>query len=629
MTSKMKTSIQPEGDQPLTWLERRVKPLAPAPEGLQPPENVFGFIWFFAKQIIWPLIICSVLGLLEVIADLMIPISLGVLVALLADQSIAVGSRADALSEQAPQLIFLLFMVGVVTPAVFISRVYFRDLAILPGFSYLIRWQAHNQLIKQDLSFFSNDFAGRLSTRVMQLGYSLRDVVLEASGTLLYNVIYIVGAVIVLAYYSLWLTLPVLIWSAIFALLLWRYLPEIQRRSRQHSGMRSELSGRVVDSYTNIQTLKLFADANQDQAYVAESIDQTNFGWVRVMRTNSWLVACLAIAGTAMLVSASLIGLWLWTSGSDQGAALATAVPLTLIIMNNSGHLFWVMSGIVENVGTISESAESVSATPQLVDQKNAPELNVSKGLIEFHNISFNYGQASAVLDTLNLTIEPGERVGLVGPSGAGKSTMVNLLLRFFDPQSGQILIDGQNIKMISQNSLRGAIAMVTQDTSLLHRSIRDNIRFSRPWATDREVIEAAEKARALEFLPDLEDHKGRKGLDAHVGERGVKLSGGQRQRIALARLILKNAPILVLDEATSALDSEVEAEIQQELVDLMAGKTVIAIAHRLSTIAQLDRLVVLEQGKIKERGTHAQLLKSGGTYARLWQLQSGGFLNI
>ena len=624
------TPLPPEGNQPLTWLERLVKPLTPIPKGTKPPEKTtLGFVWYFARQVLGPILISSVLGLIEVIADLLIPISLGVLVSLLADPDIASGDRLAALREASPGLLLLLFMVLLVAPCVFIARVCFQDLAILPGFSSLLRWQAHRQLMKQDLSFFSNDFAGRLATRVMQLGYALRDVVLEASGTLLYNVLYILGAICVLSYFSLWLTLPVIAWVLAYTLLLWWYLPEIERRSRAHSDMRSELNGRIVDSYTNIQTLKLFAHTDQNHLYVGEALDRTNFGWVRVMRSSTWLIAWLAIAGTLMLVSSALIALGLWVQGSDQGAALATAIPLTLVIMSNSGHLFWVLSDIVENIGTVAESAESIAATPTLVDTPDAETLHVTQGAIEFQDVNFTYSQKSPVIQDLNLNIEPGERIGLIGHSGAGKSTLVNLLLRFFDPQSGRILIDGQDIAHVTQASLRHAIAMVTQDTSLLHRSIRDNIRFGKPNANDEDVLRAAAQAKVMDFLPDLEDHKRRKGLDAHVGERGVKLSGGQRQRIALARLILKNAPILVLDEATSALDSVVEAEIQQELVDLMSRKTVIAIAHRLSTIAQLDRLVVLNQGQIVETGTHAELLAINGTYAQLWTLQSGGFLNL
>ena len=621
--------LRPEGEQPLTWLERTVKPLTPAPEGTTPPKGVLGFLWYFARQVMAPILISSVLGLLEVIMDLLVPISLGLLVGLLADPTIAPTDRLSALAAEAPGLLFLLIMVLVATPVIFIARVCYQDLAILPGLSHLLRWQAHNQLMKQDLTFFSNDFAGRLATRVMQIGYAARDVMLEVSGTLLYNALYILGAIFILGYYSLWLTLPVIGWAIAFTLILWRFLPVIERRSRAHSEMRSELTGRIVDSYTNIQTLKLFADTDRDQRYVAEAIDTANFGWVRVMRANTWLIAFLSLAGTLMMVSAALIALWLWVQGSDRGQALATAIPLTLVIMNNSGHLFWVLSGIVENVGTVGESAESIAAEPTLVDAKDAGTLEVNGGAIEFQGVHFNYGKTSAVIEGLDLKIKAGERIGLIGPSGAGKSTLVNLLLRFFDPQNGRILIDGQDVSQVSQASLRSQIAMVTQDTSLLHRSIRDNIRYGKPAACDEEVLAAAAKAKALEFLPDLRDHKGREGLDAHVGERGVKLSGGQRQRIALARLILKNAPILVLDEATSALDSEVEAEIQQELVDLMQRKTVIAIAHRLSTIAQLDRLVVLNEGKIVETGTHQELLDLKGTYARLWNLQSGGFLNL
>lgn len=625
----MDQEIKPEGRHPLTWLERRVKPLTSAPAGTAPPKSVLGFFWYFTRQVLWPIIIASLLGLVEVVADLLIPISLGVLVSLLADPNIAPTDRMAALNAEAPSLLFLLLMVLIVGPCFFIAKVAFRDLGIMPGFSHLLRWQAHQQIMRQDVSFFADDFAGRLSTRVMQLGYALRDVVLEASGTLVYGALYLIGALVILTWFSIWLAIPVVIWLLVFGIMIWRFLPELERRSRAHSEMRSELTGRVVDSYTNIQTLKLFADPKSDRAYIAEALDQANFGWIKVMRTNTGLVATLAIANALMMVSVSLIALGLWVQGLAGGSALATAVPLTLSITLQSGHLFWVLSGIIEEIGTVAESAESIAATPKLQDAPDATVLAVPDGALNFQNVGFTYGEGDRVIAGLNLTIPAGQRVGLIGPSGAGKSTLVNLLLRFYDPQSGHILIDGQDIRGVTQDSLRQSIAMVTQDTSLLHRSIRDNIRFGKPGATDAEILAAAEKARALGFLPDLQDQHGRIGLDAHVGERGVKLSGGQRQRIALARLILKDAPILVLDEATSALDSEVEAEIQNELVDLMAEKTVIAIAHRLSTIAQLDRLVVLDKGKIVEDGSHTDLLELGGTYARLWNLQSGGFLQL
>ena len=625
----MDQEIKPEGSYPLTWLERQVPPLRPAPDEAGPPQGLVGFFIYFARQIFWPFLIAAFLGLIEVIADLIIPISLGVFVSLIADSSIAVDGRMDALWDNSTALIFLLVMILVVGPAAFIAKICVRDLAIMPGFSHMLRWQAHNQLMKQDVTFFANDFAGRLATRVMQIGYALRDVLMEASGSLLYGVLYLLGAVFVLAWYSLWLTIPILIYIVVFAIVIWRLIPKIEARSRAHSEMRSELTGRIVDSYTNIQTLKLFADPKSDRTYVAEALDRANFGWVKVMRTNTWMFVALAAANALLMSITALIALWLWAQDLDNGAALATALPLTLSIMLNSGHLAWVMSGIVENIGTVGESIESIANKPTLVDAPDAQPLRVSQAKIDFEKVGFTYGKHNQVIENLDLHIKPGERIGLIGPSGAGKSTLVNLLLRFFDLQSGRIRIDGQDIASVTQDSLRQSIAMVTQDTSLLHRSIRDNIRFGRPDATDAEIWAAAGKAKALGFLPDLEDQKGRKGLDAHVGERGVKLSGGQRQRIALARLILKDAPILVLDEATSALDSEVEAEIQEELVDLMKGKTVIAIAHRLSTIAQLDRLVVLGEGKIVESGTHQELLKRGGTYARLWNFQSGGFLQL
>lgn len=625
----MDDPIKPEGRYPLTWLERWVKPLTPAPDGKAPPEGLLAFFWYFMRQIIVPFTVATILGVFEVIIDLLIPISLGILVSLLANPEIASGDRMAALWEHSPALLTLLILVMVVGPIVFIAKICVRDLTIMPSFSQLIRWQAHEALMKQDVTFFANEFAGRLATRVMQLGFALRNVLMESSGALLYAVFYLIGAIGVLAWYSAYLAMPVVAYIVVFAILATRFIPEIGRRSHAHSKMRSELTGRVVDSYTNIQTLKLFADPRADRAYVADSMDEANFGWVRVMRAHTWLGAGFVIANALLITATSLIAVWLWANNVDDGAALATALPITLTIMLNSSHLIWVMSGIIEQVGTVAESVESIAHPPRLIDQPDAPALDVRAGEVRFEGLNFTYDGSKAVMEDLNLTIQPGERVGLIGPSGAGKSTLVNLALRFFDPQGGRILIDGQDVAGVTQVSLRRSIAMVTQDTSLLHRSIRDNIRFGRPEASDAQILAAAKKAKALDFLHDLSDQAGRKGLDAHVGERGVKLSGGQRQRVALARVILKDAPILILDEATSALDSQVEAEIQSELLDLMAGKTVIAIAHRLSTIAQLDRLVVMDGGKIVEEGTHQQLLEKGGTYARLWTLQSGGFLGL
>jgi len=481
--------------------------------------------------------------------------------------------------------------------------------------------------VRQTLSFFQNDFAGRIGSRVLEIGHTLRGSVVSLISVVWYLAALGITTSFFLAAANGQLVIPVAVWTLAYIAFLAVTVPKIREGSRQIAYARSDMVGRIVDSYTNILTVKLFARPEEEDSFVRESVDIHTGRMILHHRWLSIFAIGLAVLSGALIAGATLMALWLWQRGAIGIDVVAMVLPMTLQISATSARVAYEVTQISEQVGTVLESMETIAKPIGLTDVANAKSLNVSKGEIKFDHVSFHYEKMSGVIDNLSLHVRPGERIGLVGRSGAGKSTLVSLLLRFYELQSGRITIDGQDIAALTQESLRRQISVVTQDTSLLHRSLHANIAYGRRSATREEVVAAARQAHALEFIERLTDWRGRVGFDAHVGERGVKLSGGQRQRIAIARVILKNAPILILDEATSALDSEVEAAIQTSLENLMAGRTVIAIAHRLSTIAAMDRLVVLDGGHIVEQGTHNQLLALNGHYAMLWNRQSGGFL--
>jgi ATP-binding cassette subfamily B multidrug efflux pump len=498
---------------------------------------------------------------------------------------------------------------------------------ILPNLTARIRWQNHRYVMRQSLGFFQNDYAGRIANRIMQTGASLRESAVQIVDALWYVAIYTGSALIMFAQADIWLALPLLVWLFAYVGTLAYFIPRTKERSWKQSEARSKLMGRIVDGYSNILTLKLFAHTEREEGYVADAMREQMEKLRRMTRLTTAMDSTITTLNGFLIVGTSALAIWLWSEGKVTVGAIALSTGLVIRINNMSGWIMWVVNGIFENVGTVQDGLETISQPRAVQDRADAVPLAVSQGSVRFEEIHFHYGKASGVMAGLDLAVRPGEKIGLVGPSGAGKSTLVNILLRLYDLEDGRILIDGQDIAGVTQESLRSQIGVVTQDTSLLHRSIRDNLLYGRPAASEEQIMDAVRKARADEFIPQLVDGEGRTGFDAHVGERDVKLSGGQRQRIAIARVLLKDAPILILDEATSALDSESEAAIQESLEVLMRGKTVIAIAHRLSTIARMDRLVVMDKGIVVESGTHAQLLAHGGLYARLWARQTGGFV--
>jgi ATP-binding cassette subfamily B multidrug efflux pump len=618
---------------PYRFFERAMDPIAPPGEPAAralgvgvpdhaPPKTLAGFYWHFARQARALFAALFVAGIAVALLDLLIPLFIGQVIGLLEEHG--PGGIWDAAGGT---LLGMAFVLLVCRPGAILIQNLVVQQGIVPGVTSTIRWQSHFHVVRQGLPFFQEDFAGRIANRVMQGGPALRESVVQSVQAVWYILVYGTGAIIALAATDVRLAIPIMLWFLLYAALLRMIVPRMRDRARKASESRSALTGRVVDSYTNIATVKLFARAEQEDAHVQEALLTLNqdFGnQTRLVTLNALLLSSL---NAILLVSTAAIAIALWSAGEIPLAMVASALPMAWQIANISGWVAFNVAGIFENIGVVQESMGSIAVPPTAADPPGAVPLVVTRGAIRFEHVSFGYGRARGVLDGFDLAVAPGERVGLVGHSGAGKTTAINLLLRFFDPEAGRILIDGQDIGGVTAESLRGAIGVVTQDTALLHRSIRDNIRYGRPLANDAEVIAAAEGAEAHAFIATLSDWRGRFGYEAHVGERGVKLSGGQRQRIAIARVLLKDAPILVLDEATSALDSEVEAAIQQSLDRLMAGKTVIAVAHRLSTLARMDRLVVLDHGHVAEQGTHAELLAREGVYAKLWAMQSGGFV--
>jgi ATP-binding cassette subfamily B multidrug efflux pump len=591
---------------------------------VEPPAGMLAFYAYYLRQV-WPLMIAVlVVGFVAALIEVALFSFLGQLIDM--TQNTPSG---EFFEQHQNTLLWMLLVALVIRPLVFGLHNLLTHQTINPGLTNLIRWQNHRYVLKQSLSFFQNDFAGRIAQRIMQTGPSLRDSAMQVVDALWHVLVYAVSALYLFAAADLRLIAPLLLWIVGYCAALWYFVPRIKERSAAASAARSKVMGRVVDGYSNVTTLKLFAHTQVEEHYAREAMQEL-LGKVRlqsrIITTLDFLITCL---NGMLIVGTGALALWLWDQQLISTGAIALALGLVIRINGMAEWIMWVVNGIFENVGTVQDGMKTIVQPRQVLDQAQAKPLQVSQGAVQFDNIHFHYGKRNGVIAGLSLTVAPGEKIGLIGPSGAGKSTLANLLLRLYDLESGRILIDGQNIADVAQESLRAQIGMVTQDTSLLHRSIRDNLLYGKPEASEAQLLEAVRKARADSFIPLLDDGMGGHGFDAQIGERGVKLSGGQRQRIAIARVLLKDAPILVLDEATSALDSEIEAAIQESLDTLMQGKTVIAIAHRLSTIARMDRLVVIDQGRIVETGSHSELIAAGGLYARLWQHQTGGFVGV
>ncbi|TPL02043.1 MULTISPECIES: ABC transporter ATP-binding protein [unclassified Mesorhizobium] len=610
-------------DRIFTWFESRYSPVALA-EDRQPPMGLWRFYWYFIRQFRAAYWLRMMIVAVAAIVDAMLPIFVGLIVGALTN-----AKPGDFFAVHGPLLVMMAFVV-LLRPLSMVIDALIRNHAIAPNLIDLIRWQSHWHVVRQDWSFFQNDFAGRIGTKVMQSGDSVEMSVNLTVDAVWYALVFVAVAIVVLARLDPLLLAVVAVWLVFYCLIFWLAMPRITRRSSELSERWSQVSGRMVDSYTNILTLKTFSTGEHEDRYVSQAVVEHADTFYRLMRVFTLMWSSLFVLNATLLIAISWLALAGWNAGAMTTAAVATAIPFALQIANISGRILDVGANVFRQIGVASNSMTTIARPITMQDNPGAPALVVKAGGIEFDRVNFNYWRKDGkggVIDNLSLTIAPGERVGLIGRSGAGKSTLVNLVLRLFDVQDGKVLIDGQDIRNVSQESVRAAIGFVNQDTSLLHRSVRENLKYGRQSASDETMFSAAKAAQIDDVIAALTDPHGQSGYEALVGERGVKLSGGQRQRIAIARVMLKDAPILILDEATSALDSEVEAAIQENLYKLMQGKTVIAIAHRLSTIAAMDRLVVMDKGRIVEDGSHETLIAKGGLYAQLWRRQSGGFL--
>jgi ATP-binding cassette, subfamily B, multidrug efflux pump len=604
----------------LRWFENLVNPF-PEPIIEVPPKHFWSFVWSCTQGmrpfILGMTVLTALIGAFEALLFAMM------------------GKVVDELSKMAPNTLWnehlhdLVVLAGILlfsTVVIWIQTL-LKHQTLAGNFPMRLRWNFHRLMLGQSMSFYQDEFAGRVSAKVMQTALAVRDVWFIVSDIMVYVVIYFVTIVTVVGGFSLMVVWPFLIWLALYVSALRYFIPRLAKVSQQQADARALMTGRITDAYTNISTVKLFSHAGREANFAKSAMREFLNTVKQQMQMVSGVETINHFLNMLLIIGSGGMALWLWTQGQVGMGAVAAITAMCLRLNGISHWVMWEMTSLYEQIGTVQDGINTLSAMHKVQDVENAKTIDVKRGEVLFDSVDFGYESQPNLLQSFHLHIHAGERVGLVGRSGAGKSTLVNLLLRFYDIQSGQILIDGQNIQQVTQNSLRANIGMVTQDTSLLHRSVRDNILYGRPDATEEDMVQAAKRAEAHDFILTLRDAKGRTGYDAHVGERGVKLSGGQRQRIAIARVMLKDAPILLLDEATSALDSEVEVAIQSHLYQLMEGKTVVAIAHRLSTIAAMDRLIVLDAGKIVEQGTHAELLAVGGVYAKLWAHQSGGFL--